>query len=196
MYDYSLLGFFGFSIILLIFMAFILLAFSLVIYLLVGKFLNDFNKLLYGKGTALAWIPFANIYLLGKLAFNKVVGWGLLILCAITSEYTITINGDTEYYSIFPGSSKIYSIAVIGLLVYAIIKYNKIKKGEISAKEAREKSDYFFGNSPSYVPNNNQTVNNTTVNENPTVSDKKYCTNCGSEVANGNKFCSNCGKEI
>ena len=50
----------------------------ILIYILVGILLNKLNKVMYGKGTALAFIPFCNVYLLGKLTINKIVGWVLL----------------------------------------------------------------------------------------------------------------------
>ena len=56
------------------------LAIVIAIYIATAIFLNKFNKLVYGKGTAKAWIPIANIYLLGKLTVNKFVGW-ILVAC-------------------------------------------------------------------------------------------------------------------
>lgn len=103
------------------------------IYVAQAIFLNKFNKLVHGKGTALAWIPICNIYLLGKLTINKIVGWVLVVCILITGTYTTTINGVETTYTILPEGissfvSTLYSIAVLVLFFYAIVKYFKIKK--------------------------------------------------------------------
>ena len=59
------------------------------IYVAQAIFLNKFNKLVHGKGTALAWIPICNIYLLGKLTINKIVGWVLVACILITGTYHV-----------------------------------------------------------------------------------------------------------
>ena len=112
----------------------ILIAILLIaIYVVLGIFLNKYNKLVNGKGTAMAWIPIANLYLLGKLTVNKVVGWVLVILTLITGTSTTTINGVETEHSLLPaGVSRIITIivniAVVGLFIYGVIKYNKLKK--------------------------------------------------------------------
>lgn len=57
----------------------ILLAIVIIVYLFFAIFLNKFHKLVNGKGTVMAFIPIANIYLLGKLALNKLFGYLLLV---------------------------------------------------------------------------------------------------------------------
>ena len=111
----------------------IILIVVLAIYIAVSIFLNKFNKLVYGTGTALAWIPICNVYLLGKLTFNKIVGWVLVACIFLTASYSTTINGVTKTYTILPSNisdtvEDIYGLAVFILLIYAIIKYNKLKK--------------------------------------------------------------------
>ncbi len=103
------------------------------IYIAQAIFLNKFNKLVNGKGTALAWIPKCNIYLLGKLTVNKIVGCIFVGCILITGTYTATINGvETTHTILSEGISSVvstlYSIAVLGLFIYAILKYFKIKK--------------------------------------------------------------------
>ena len=102
------------------------------IYIVQAIFLNKFNKLVNGKGTALAWIPICNIYLLGKLTINKLVGWILVICVFLTGSYTVTINGVETTHTILPDGissifSKLYSIVVLALFIYAIVKYSKLK---------------------------------------------------------------------
>ena len=111
----------------------LLLGSLIAIYIVCSKFLSNFNKLKYGKGTILAWLPFTSIYLMGKLAFNELAGWGLLVICILSSSYTVTVNGVETVQTIAPASiqgplSKIYPLLNLGILVYCIFKYNKLKK--------------------------------------------------------------------
>lgn len=111
----------------------LLLGSLIAIYIVCSKFLSNFNKLKYGKGTILAWLPFTSIYLMGKLAFNELAGWGLLVICILSASYTITVNGVETVQTIAPVSiqgplSKIFPLLNFGVFVYCIIKYNKLKK--------------------------------------------------------------------
>ena len=70
--------------------ALIALVIGIVLYIVEAIFLNKYNKLVTGKGTILAWIPFYfQAYLLGKLAFNKVVGWVLVAVEFATAKVKI-----------------------------------------------------------------------------------------------------------
>lgn len=109
-----------------------LLVLIIAFYVAIALFLNKFNKLVYGKGTPMCWIPICNTYLLGKLAVNKLVGWILVICIFLTGKYTITTNGVENVYTILPENisstvSNIYNIVVFVLFIYAIFKYNKLK---------------------------------------------------------------------
>ena len=111
----------------------LLLGSLITIYIVCSKFLSNFNKLKYGKGTILAWLPFTSIYLMGKLAFNELAGWGLLVICILSSSYTVTVNGVETVQTIAPASiqgplSKIFPLLNFGVFIYCIIKYNKLKK--------------------------------------------------------------------
>ena len=113
--------------------SFVFLIIFLVIYILIGIFLNKLNKLIYGKGTPMAFIPFANIYLLGKLTLGKPVGLILIILNLLCGTYTVEINGYARAFTILPGSisygvSMLINIIIFGLFIYAIYLYFKIKK--------------------------------------------------------------------
>ena len=114
----------------------LLLGSLITIYIVCSKFLSNFNKLKYGKGTILAWLPFTSIYLMGKLAFNELAGWSLLVICILSSSYTVTVNGVETVQTIAPASiqgplSKIYPLLNFGVFVYCIIKYNKLKKSGV-----------------------------------------------------------------
>lgn len=105
----------------------IILLVGLIIYILTSVFLNKMNKRMYGKGTALAWLPICKTYLLGKLTFGPLVGWLLIIVSALTG---ISIGGE----SILPENlnsivSTLYGVIVIFLWIYAFIKNGKLKKG-------------------------------------------------------------------
>lgn len=114
----------------------LLLGSLITIYIVCSMFLSNFNKLKYGKGTILAWLPFTSIYLMGKLAFNELAGWSLLVICILSSSYTVTVNGVETVQTIAPASiqgplSKIYPLLNFGVFVYCIIKYNKLKKSGV-----------------------------------------------------------------
>ncbi|MEG0826705.1 MAG: hypothetical protein RR404_04480 [Bacilli bacterium] len=116
------------------------LVFAIIIYVVFAIFLNKLNKLMYNKKTPMAWIPIFNIYLLGKLAVNKLVGWILVICVFLTSTSTTTVNGVKTESGILPSGirsvvSTVYLIAVIALFIYAIIKYYKLKKNKNGVKE-------------------------------------------------------------
>lgn len=71
----------------------IFLAIIVIVYIVTGIVLTILNKLMYGKGTPMAWIPVFSTYLLGKLTVNKLFGWVLVIGIFITGNYTTTVNG-------------------------------------------------------------------------------------------------------
>lgn len=111
----------------------ILLAFMIAIYVVMGIVLTKLNKVMYGYTTPMAWIPCCNIYLLGKLTFNKWAGWLLLILGFLSSsqQYKIRGNEIVSYsylpFQISPAFSIIYSIIMVGLFIYAVMKYYRLK---------------------------------------------------------------------
>ena len=104
----------------------------IVIYTIIASFLNKFNKLKYGKGTAMAWIPVFNIYLLGKLTFNKIVGFVLVLLSFLSGQTYIRI-GNMSTESIVPEAisniiGPIYPWLILAIFIYAIVKYNLLKR--------------------------------------------------------------------
>lgn len=121
---------FGFVFLFSIFYALIV---PIILWIINGIILNRLHKEMYGKTTALAWVPFCNIYLLGKLTVNKTVGWVLVISNILTANYTTTINGVQKTYSILPSSissllSSIVSTITFCLTIYAIVKYKRLEK--------------------------------------------------------------------
>ena len=138
---------------------------GLAIYIAVGIFLNKFNKLLYGHGTALAFVPVGNLYLMGKLAFNKAVGYiliGLEIGIPVSNSilsYSGRGEAITALLSLLSSAAGIFNLIC---LIVAIIKYNNIKKGILSASDVAYQSDQTniqeaFNN---ISPNRNNMYNN------------------------------------
>ena len=118
-----------------IFLAIIGLVITIIIYIIGAIFLNKFNKLVFGKGTALAWIPICDIYLLGKLTINKFVGWFLVVCTFLNGTYIPIVS--TNIYTrsliiriIIEIIPNIYWLIIFGLFIIAIVKYNQLKKRE------------------------------------------------------------------
>ena len=115
-----------------------------VIWAAISMFLNKLHKLMYGKGTIFAWLPLFQVYLLGKLTINKSVGWGLVLCSFVFSTSTSTLNGVTvdssfiKYAPLRNLLSTALTYAEIGLLIYAIIKYMKLKKGVVAGGPKEE----------------------------------------------------------
>lgn len=96
-----------------------LLVIALIIYICTAIFLNKFNKLKYGKGTFMAWIPVFQQYLIGKLAVNKTVGWILVAIWAVS----LVLSGEASFTL-----ASIYSLASFILLIVCVVKYFKLKE--------------------------------------------------------------------
>ncbi len=110
----------------------------IIVYIAQAIFLSKFHKLVYGKGTILGWIPVCNLYIVGKMAVNKLVGWILVGAWLLTGSLTITVGDSKSTYSILPESirsifTNIYSLVVLGLFIFAIVKYVKLKKTKYNA---------------------------------------------------------------
>ena len=82
----------------------------------------------------MAWIPIANIYLLGKLSFNRLIGVVyLLIYIAILFDYyfleILYGKPDLMFLYMFLSwfLSLLLSIFPIGTVIIALIKYDKLK---------------------------------------------------------------------
>lgn len=141
----------------------IILVVLIIIYVLQAILLTKLNKLMYGKGTPMAWIPIANIYLLGKLTINKLVGWILVICCFSTGTVTTTVNGESTTTTLLPESigsivSIVYSISVFALFIYAIIKYFKLKK--------EQKLNYNYSNNSTTTSNDTSNLSTNTMTTN------------------------------
>jgi lysylphosphatidylglycerol synthetase-like protein (DUF2156 family) len=122
----------------------ILIALYIILNIILGIVLNSLNKTMYGKNSIIAWIPLVNLYLLGKLTVNKIIGWLLVIGFILTFETTFTTyDGSTateSLISILPTGisdkiSIILNLTIIVLFIYAIIKLVKLKKNNSVQKQ-------------------------------------------------------------
>ncbi len=95
----------------------------------ISTVLTKYYKLRYKKHSATAWVPILNIYTLGTLAVNKVVGLLLAFLNIVSVYFSYTEYG-AEYTSLNLLRSIILSLhafLLISFLVIVLVKYNKLK---------------------------------------------------------------------
>lgn len=169
------------------------------IYVAKAIFLGNLHKKIYGEGNILVWIPYASSYMLGKLAFNKAAGLVVLIANIISS-----VSGSSLL-------STINLIIVIVSFVFAIMKYNKLKSGELSAEQAKvECESTSFSDLPFFKSSNSQNQTTTPTNAETSNVDQtevldqnnesqqatNFCTNCGAKVEAGTVFCPSCGQKL
>lgn len=169
----------------------------IILWIIEGIIINKLHKEMYGKATVLAWVPFCNIYLLGKLTVNKTVGWALAISKILTYTITTTVNGVQKTYSILPSSistllSGIVGIITFCLLIYAIVKYKRLEKSNniqnqtnIAQQQMYQHQPYqqpqaMMNGQPTYQQQSQQPINS-------------FCTNCGAKFNGNEAFCTNCG---
>lgn len=104
----------------------------MICYVALAIFLTNFSKKIEGKPNIMAWIPFSNIYLLGKLTFSKDVGYGLLALLILSCTLTLKIDRMTIILSLPSILQMILGAAFAGafvaVLIFGIRKYEKLKK--------------------------------------------------------------------
>ena len=120
----------------------------IIMYVFMGVFLGKLNKLIYGKGTPMAWIPLLNTYLMGKLVVNKVFGIILVIIpfiisfipgADISNTHTTVQNGVQTTVSTSTSLNTIvllvYSLVCLVIFVLAVVKYFKLKKNRVTPIE-------------------------------------------------------------
>ena len=128
------------------------------LYAAFSVFLNNFNKKVYGTSTSMSWIPFANIYLLGKLTFSKDAGYGLIALLILSGTLRLTFNKTTIVLSL-PNVLQVilgavFSGAFIATLIFGINKYDRLMENNTNNKKKKNKkedeiakaNDEFFNN--------------------------------------------------
>lgn len=135
-------------------------------YVVLGIVLNKLNRRIYGYGTPMAWIPFLNFYLLGKLTINKYVGWGIIICLFLTGSYSTEVNGVTKTYAILPegvreGVLFLTNVFIFVLFIYAIFKYYKLEKQAVINNQMTMNNQTPINNNQGIQ---NQVANQTTIN--------------------------------
>lgn len=154
---------------------------SLPIYFATAILINKFHNVVYGKKTGLAWVPLGNHYLLGKLVFNKLCGW---IFLGIIVLNILLVN---------PFMNALTIIIMITVIVFAFIKYSKIKDGILNTADVVAKCDtYDFPPDMEFLIGKSQNV----PQQPQQRSNGKFCPNCGTPLADGTKFCPSCGQSI
>ncbi len=166
----------------------------IILWIIEGIIINKLHKEMYGKATVLAWVPFCNIYLLGKLTVNKTVGWALAISKILTYTITTTVNGVQKTYSILPSSistllSGIVGIITFCLLIYAIVKYKRLEKSNNIQNQTNIAQQQMYQQP---VPQQ-QVPQQTVMFQQPQQPINNFCTNCGAKFNGNEAFCTNCG---
>ena len=116
----------------------------MICYVALAIFLTNFSKKIEGKPNIMAWIPFSNIYLLGKLTFSKDVGYGLLALLILSCTLTLKIDRMTIILSL-PSLLQmilgaVFAGAFVAVLIFGIRKYDRLKNENVFASLFAEKS--------------------------------------------------------
>ena len=144
----------------LFFFIIVIILIFVICYAALAIFLNNFYKKVYGESTVMAWIPFANIYLLGKLTFSKDAGYGLVALFVLSGTIKLTFDRTSIVLSL-PNVLQmilgaVFAGAFVATLIFGIRKYGRLKNNssnnnkEIKSNEEIEKiakeNDAFFNN--------------------------------------------------
>ena len=118
----------------------------IIVYVLIGLFLNSFNKLVEGRGSVFAFIPIGNLYLLGSLTFNSTMGI-ILVLCSFVVSL---LSFQPLYESLFAKwlppemitqISNYYAIFFTATLLMGIVKYLGLKFSPDEKKSNSFKED-------------------------------------------------------
>lgn len=130
----------------------------LILYVIFSSILSKANKTIYEEKNIFAWIPIFNLYLLGKIAINKIIGVILVLLVfLIGSLISIPYFQNVIPSYIVDILSLVFIFVIIILFFIVLAKYFKIKK--------RKRTVYVNYVSPTY-DNGNNVDNNQFINKN------------------------------
>ena len=120
----------------------IIIVILIMLYTMLAIFLNNFHKKVYGTPNVMAWIPLANVYLLGKLTFNKDAGYGLVALFILSGTLKLTFDKTTIVLSL-PNVMQVvfgavFAGAFIATLIFGIRKYDSAKENHQKKKHKKE----------------------------------------------------------
>lgn len=130
----------------------------LILYVIFSSILSKANKTIYEEKNIIAWIPIFNLYLLGKIAINKIFGVILVLI-----EFLIGFLCSIPYFqNVIPSYivdilSLIFIFVIIILFFIVLAKYFKVKK--------RKRTVYVNYVSPN-DDNGNNVDNNQFINKN------------------------------
>ena len=130
----------------------------LILYVIFSSILSKANKTIYEEKNIFAWIPIFNLYLLGKIAINKIIGVILVLLVfLIGSLISIPYFQNVIPSYIVDILSLVFIFVIIILFFIVLGKYFKVKK--------RKRTVYVNYVSPTY-DNGNNVDNNQFINKN------------------------------
>lgn len=130
----------------------------LILYVIFSSILSKVNKTIYERKNIFAWIPIFNLYLLGKIAVNKIIGVILVLLVfLIGSLISIPYFQNVIPSYIIDILSLVFIFVIIILFFIVLAKYFKIKK--------RKRTVYVNYVSPN-DDNGNNVDNNQFINKN------------------------------
>ena len=130
----------------------------LILYVIFSSILSKANKTIYEEKNMFAWIPIFNLYLLGKIAINKIIGVILVLI-----EFLIGFLCSIPYFqNVIPSYivdilSLVFIFVIIILFFIVLAKYFKVKK--------RKRTVYVNYVSPN-DDNGNNVDNNQFINKN------------------------------
>ena len=104
----------------------------IVAYSMVSVLINKLNDVIHGKTTVFAWLPITNVYLLGKLVVNKIIG----ILLAVLLLYGIILVIDIPSLEVLqtlklPASYVVPYFAIYALMIFLLVVVGKSKLNKI-----------------------------------------------------------------
>ena len=109
----------------------------------IALYIDRLNQIKGNSSTNWGSIPCVNVYLLGELLFNKLVGAILFIGSVLSIDYHITFL-DTKYgFDIIPYSLRltlfiIVLIITIILLIFAVLEYRETTKNNNSNNTVKD----------------------------------------------------------
>lgn len=106
----------------------------------IALYIDRLNRIKGNSSTNWGLIPFTNIYLLGELLFNKLVGVILFIGSILSIDYHVTLLGNRYGFDIIPNGIRIalftlMLIITIGLIIYSAIKCREVIKNNSKYEE-------------------------------------------------------------
>lgn len=113
----------------------------LLIYIALAFYFSRFHKLLYGSRSIMAFLPIFNIYILGKLVLNRILGLFLVLVAGgIGGLYYYKIIPDWKVLLICIGG---YAACLFIIYIYSVFKYDRVRSesGEITLKKLKVKKN-------------------------------------------------------